>query len=209
MLPKIPDDIYENRCRYCIHFIAGKENREIKPNEVNRNIDNPCVCKVQSIAGYKYQEHNGDYSEFWYVPYDDGECRTFAPNFGYPICRYCEYFAPFNKELEYCKIKPTNRKTALIGRMYDGEFWKYGYMICDKWKMGELGRHKAIEKVAEGRLPQCFDPTTFKLLLPAKENMVAEKWKEIIDNQKSEILRAEAEQREKEKTDDNGQYKIF
>ena len=209
MLPAIPNAIFENRCKYCMHYIEGKENREIKQNETYRNIDNPCVCKIQSIAGYKYQKHNKDWTDFWYVPYDDGECRTFAPNFGYPICNYCEHFAPFNKESEYCRIGPKNRKTVVIGRCYDGEFWKYGFMICDKWKMHEIGRRYALERVAEGKLPQCFDPVTFKLLKPTTENTAAEKWKKIIEKQKIEMLRAEAEQKEKEKTDENGQYKMF
>ena len=209
MLPAIPIDIFENRCKYCMHFIEGIENREIKQNEVYRNIDNPCVCKIQSIAGYKYQEHNKDWTEFWYVPYADGECRTFAPNFGYPICKYCEYFAPFNKESEYCRTEPKNRKTAVIGRCYDAEFWKYAFMVCDKWKMHEIGKKHALERVAKGKLPQCFSPVTFKLLKSTQENKVAEKWKEIIEKQKTEMLRAEAEQKEKEKTDDNGQYKMF
>lgn len=209
MLPKIPDDIFENRCKYCVHFIPGKENREIKQNETYRNIDNPCVCKVQSIAGYKYQEHNKDWTEFWYVPYSDGECRSFAPGFGYPICNFCEYVNQFRDASEYCTKEPINRKTAVIGRNYGTDYWKFAYMVCDKWKMGEIYRHKAIEKVAEGKLPQCFDPSTFKLLSPTKINTVAERWNVLISKHKKEIQKAEQERKEKEKTDENGQYKMF
>ncbi|MEE0839055.1 MAG: hypothetical protein U0L72_00700 [Acutalibacteraceae bacterium] len=208
-LPKIPDDIYENRCRYCMHHIPEKENREIKSKEVYRNLDNPCVCKIQSIAQYKYQEHDKEWRDFWYVPYEDGECRSFTPNYGYPICHNCEYSNQFRRDSEYCTKEPKNRKVAVIGNNYGTEYWKFAYMICDKWKMDSLGRHKALERVAEGKLPQCFDPETYKLLNPTQENKAAERWSRIIKEHKEQAEKAEQERKEKEQTDDNGQYKMF
>ena len=209
MLPKIPDDIYENRCKYCMHHIQGKENREIKNNEVYRSLDNPCVCKIQSIARYKYQEHDKEWQEFWYVPYEDGECRSFTPNFGYPICNYCEYCNQFMPDSEYCTKETKNRKVATIGNNYGAEYWKFAYMICDYWKMKSLWRSDALEKVAKGKLPQCFDPVTYKLLKPAQENKAAQHWQEIIEEYRKQAEKAERERIEKERTDKKGQYKIF
>lgn len=209
MLPKIPDDIYNNRCQYCIHFIEDKENREIQRHEIWRCSDNPCPCKIQSIAQYKHQEHDEDWREFWYVPYDDGECRSFTPLYGYPICYYCEYHNSFMKEQEYCTITPKNRRIAVIGNQYGGEHWQYAYMICDKWKLDSSWRKRALEKVARGRLPAIFDPNTFKLLKPAKENKVAEKWAVIVKEQKEKLQKEAELLAEEKKTDENGQYKLL
>lgn len=209
MLPKIPDDIYNNRCKYCRHFIEGKENREIKDNEVNRNNNNPCVCKIQSIAQYKYQEHDKEWRNFWYIPYDDGECRSFTPNFGYPVCYNCEYENSFMEESAYCTITPKNRKVAVIGNNYGADYWNFAYMICDKWKMALCWRNNALENVARGKLPAAFDPNTFKLLKPAEENAAAEKWTVIVKEQKEKLQKEAELLAEEKKTDENGQYKLI
>ena len=209
ILPKIPDDIYDNRCRYCMHFIEGKVNREMTENESYRNCDNPCACKIHSIAQYKYQEHDKDYRNFWYIPYDDGECRSFTPVYGYPVCHYCEYVNMFMKESEYCSTTPKNRKRAVIGNCYGTEYWNFAYMICDKWKMCSMGRNDALERVARGRLPAVFDPDTYKLLSPAKANKTAEKWAAIINEQKEKLQKKAEILAEEKKTDENGQYKLI
>ncbi len=209
MLPKIPDDIYNNRCKYCRHFIEGKENREIKNNEIWRYNDNPCVCNIQCIAQYKHQEHDDNWREFWYVPYDDGECRSFTPSVGYPICNYCEYYNSFMNEQKYCTITPKNRRIAVIGNQYGGEHWEYAYMICDKWKMDSIWQRNALEYVARGRLPAIFNPNTFKLLKPQEENTAAEKWAIIVKEQKEKIQKLAVAEAEAKKTDENGQYKLL
>lgn len=209
VLPKIPDDIYENRCKYCRHHIIGKENREIKPHEVYLCSNNPCVCNIQSIARYNYQVHDERYERYECVPYADGECRSFTPNMGFPICENCEYGNPFSKDTEYCLGKPKNRKVAVVGMSYGAEYWKYAYMVCDNWKMSIVDRRGALERVAQGKLPPCFDPKTFKLLKPTETNKAAEQWEKIIEVEKERLAQIEAERIEKEKTDENGQYKML
>ena len=33
MMPKIPDDIFEKRCKYCIHYCRDGENRDFEDKE--------------------------------------------------------------------------------------------------------------------------------------------------------------------------------
>ena len=212
-LPSIPDDIFNNRCMFCMFYIKGKENRAIRTNEVYRIVDNPCVCKIQSIALYKYQEHNENWTEVHYEVYKDGECRSFTPNFGYPICRDCGKYNPFcrtdDKEKFGCTTEPVNRRIAVLGNRYGNNRDPYEYMVCDKWVMEKVGRHRAIQRVAEGKLPQCFDPKTYLLLTPTNKNVVAEEWIRITREHEQEKAKREKEAAEKTMIDENGQYKMF
>ena len=206
-LPKIPDDTFENRCRYCLHFVEGKENREIKDSEVYRPLDNPCPCHVQSIARYCYQVKLPD-GRYENLPYSDGECRSFAPVFGYPICRDCEYFNCFMEEREYCtkSIPLENRKIAALGNTYGQERYSRNFYVCDKWKLKGHWKDSAIKSVAEGRLPRAFDPDTLKLLGPVA-GIALEKWQSIENELRKELIK-EAEEKAL-KVDDDGQIKIL
>ena len=212
-LPPIPDDILNNRCKFCKFYIDGKENRKIKHNEVYRYVDNPCVCKIQSIARYKYQVHDEDWRDVHYEVYNDGECRSFTPNFGYPICRDCEKYSPFyhtNDEENFgCRAEPKGRHIAVLGNLYGNARDQYEYMVCEKWVMEPIHRHRAIERAAAGKLPQCFDPNTYRLLTPVGENKAAEEWQRITREYEQEKAKIEKEKEEKLKTDENGQYKLF
>ena len=206
-LPKIPDDIFENRCRCCRHFIVGKENREIKDGEVWRSSGNPSPCQIQAIAGYKFQVKLPD-GRYVYKPYEDGECRSFAPVFGYPICRDCECFNPFMEEREYCtkSVPLEKRNVAALGNTYGHERYSRTFYICDKWKLNPTWKDRAITFVAEGRLPKAFDPDTLKLLKPV-EGIAFQKWQQI-ENEHKKKLAKEAEEKALN-IDDDGQIKII
>lgn len=213
-LPKIPDAIYENRCRYCRFFLKDGENREIKTNEVWQH-NFPGSCKIQGIARYNYQiRNNGDYEK---IPYEDGECRSFTPNYGYPMCEYCEYFNHFHKDA-YCfkEIPFDKRRVVALGNTYGRDVYKAGFMICDKWKLSHTWRNGVLKSIADGNLPKLMDPETFMLLKPKGKNEAAEKWRKIESERREDLKRkAEEEKVRKEKealdrlTDRNGQMKLF
>lgn len=206
-LPKIPDEIFENRCRYCRHFIDGKTNREIEDVEVWRCSDNPCPCHIQGIARYCYQVKLPD-GRYEKLPYSDGECRSFAPVFGYPICRDCEYFNCFMEEREYCinSIPLEKRKMAALGNTYGRKNFSRIFYVCAKWKLKDIWKESAIKLVAEGKLPKSFDPDTLKLLGPVN-GIAFEKWLRIETERRKELAK-EAEEKAL-KVDDDGQIKIF
>lgn len=206
-LPKIPDDIYNNRCRYCRHFQKEYENKEVKRPFSNRAEDQGS-CRIQGVSRYYYQEHNENWTEFTYKVYEDGECRSFAPNFGYPVCESCEHFNHFKTD-NYCYGKPKNRRVAVIGNNYGAEVWNYAYMICDNWKMRMSNRRFVLESVALGRLPAMFDPETFELLKPTEENKAAEEWRKIQEEINKRIEKENYDKEQAEKTDKDGQYKLF
>ncbi len=215
-LPKIPDAIYENRCRYCWHFLKNGENREIQSHEIwLPEYTFPGPCKIQSIAGYKYQVRNNGDCE--YFPYEDGECRSFVPAYGYPMCEYCEHHNHFHEDT-YClkEIPLEQRRVVALGNTYGREVYKVGFMICDNWKLSQFWRKDALEKIADGRLPKLMNPETFMLLKPAEENEAAEKWLKIEAERREELEKEAAEEKarkEKEEldrmTDRNGQMKLF
>lgn len=206
-LPKIPDDIYNNRCRYCHHFQKEYENKEVK-HPFSARAEDQGSCKIQSIAGYCYQEHNDSWTEFTDKVYEDGECRSFTPNFGYPICESCEHFNHFKTD-NYCYGKPKNRRIAVIGNNYGKEAWDYAHMICDNWVMRQSMRGYALEYVALGKLPAAFDPKTYKLLKPTEENRVAEEWRKIQEETQKRIEKENYDKEQAKKTDSEGQYRLF
>lgn len=173
-LPKIPDAIYENRCRYCSFFLKDGENREIKSNEVWRH-NFPGPCKIQGTADYMYSVwKNNEYEEH---VYEDGECRSFTPRYGYPMCEYCEHHNHFHEDT-YClkEIPFEKRRVVALGNTYGRDVYKVGFMICDRWKLSSTFRDTALKHIADGKLPKLMNPETFMLLKPAEENEAAEKW---------------------------------
>jgi hypothetical protein len=215
-LPKIPDEIYENRCRYCGHFLKDGENREIKSHEIWLPESRfPGPCKIQAIAKYKYQIRNNGLYE--YLTYEDGECRSFTPKFGYPMCEYCEHHNHFHEDTYCLKETPFDqRRVVALGNTYGREVYKVGFMICDCWKLRSTVRDTALKYIADGKLPKLMNPETFMLLKPVEENEAAEKWLKIEADRKEELKRkTEEEKARKEKeeldrmTDRKGQLKLF
>lgn len=208
-LPRIPDEIYENRCKYCWHFVKNKENREIKEYEIFLHGDRkPCPCKIQLIAQYRYQIcDNGEYK---YIPYEDGECRSFSPNYGYPMCYSCEHFDRFSKEHSRKKDVPlSKRKRVALGNTYGNESRERGFLICSNWECAKHSRDYALKNAAEGRIPRMFDSKTFKLLSPIEESRAAEEWLEIEKKHIAEINKKAKKEELDKRTDKNGQLSLF
>jgi len=83
---RIPDDVWENRCRYCVHKHAEK-NAAIPMDVVYKQMYAHLVpCRIMTVA------HPND---------KQGECMSFAPRMEtYGICGTCENNNYFHKG--YC-----------------------------------------------------------------------------------------------------------
>ncbi len=205
-LPKIPDDIYEKRCKYCKFFTVGQENRELRSNEVFSN--KPKVCRIQGIARYCYQTREKDGTCIEH-PYEDGECRSFNPNYGYPVCYHCKYYNHFREDGNCCsKNVPMSkrRSPAIVGPSKYNEF---DYLVCDNWTCSTTFQSSAIRLAAEGRLPRVFDSKTFKLLSPIEESRAAAEWLEIEKKHFAETEKKAKEEQLAKRTDENGQLSLF
>lgn len=169
--PSIPDSIYNNRCRYCIHF-TGLPNTtdELSAGQLYSN--RPVTpCNIISIADYCKQKITS-YKPFscTYEVYSD-ECFSFTPNYGYPgICDSCIYSSLFLDKSDYCRLPKeaiADRHPLLIGNNYGQRktgYWAYAYHTCSKWQLNTLWYDSAVKYTAEGKLPRTWDPNTRKLI---------------------------------------------
>ncbi len=190
--PSIPDSIYNNRCRYCMHF-TGLPNTtgELSTGQLlgNRYVT---PCKIISIAEYCDQKVLS-YKPFscTYKVHTD-ECFSFTPNFGYPgICKSCRHFDLFQHKTNYCELPKeeiADRRPLLIGHDYnrrETSSWTYAYHTCSKWQIKDLWYNTAVRDTAEGKLPMTWDPNTRKLICnsepdPKVLDIWAQKHREIV-----------------------------
>lgn len=169
--PSIPDSIYNNRCRYCIHF-TGLPNTvgELSTGQLYGNIP-VTPCRIISIADYCKQKilSYKPFSCTYEVNTD--ECFSFTPNYGYPgICQSCRYFNIWRKKENYCELpknENADRHPMLMGNAYgckNPSYFDYAYHTCSKWQLSHLWYDTAVKLTAEGKLPKTWDPNTRKLI---------------------------------------------
>lgn len=185
--PSIPDSIYNNRCRYCIHF-TGLPNTvgELSTAQMFSNRDTT-PCRIVSIAEYCEQKILS-YKPFscTYEVHTD-ECFSFSPNYGYPgICFSCRYFDIWRDEVNYCELPKdeiADRHPMLIGSNCNRKeitYWTYAYHTCSKWQLSALWYDTAVKNTTEGRLPKTWDPLTKKLLCSSEpDSKVLKEWERI------------------------------
>ena len=200
MLPKIPDEIYNNRCRYCTHFCKEAENRDFKSEECYRyDVKKP--CQIQEIASYKYQVRHDDGTfrgSYEYIVYKDGECRSFAPLLSYPgICRSCAHYNSFFRDFCNKADKKKNYRQAVIGNTYGGEAYESGYFTCDNWVISERAKGYIAQDLPRERVPLIFDPKTYKLLTPLEISEKNAEWAKIQVDLVAKRKTAEEEERRK------------
>lgn len=185
--PSIPDSIYNNRCRYCIHF-TGLPNTEgeLSVGQMYSN-RRTTPCNIISIAEYCDQKILS-YKPFscTYEVHTD-ECFSFTPHFGYPgICRSCRYFDIFDAKGTYCELAANeiaDRHPMLIGHVCnrkETDSWTYEYHTCSKWQLSDWWYDKALKYTAEGKMPKTWDPNTRKLICSTEPNpKVLAAWEQI------------------------------
>lgn len=203
--PRIPDDIYNNRCRYCLHFCAEGENRDFEPREVL----SPRIrssCNILGVSSYGVQRKNETNGEYYYKVYEDGECRSFAPRWTHPgICHSCRHHNTFREDTNYCMLPieaQKNRRIAVILNDYGSDAHRSSGDVCDKWEYRSHIKDRAVDEAAKGLIPAIFDPKTFKLLNCQTMSQAAIEWAKIaeIERRKTEekkridLLKSEPEQ---------------
>lgn len=180
---KIPEDVWEGRCRWCVHRRL-EENKPVDRRLIYNSAyaKDHLSCRIYGLA--KCHE----------IP---GECRSFAPNHIYGICKTCEYNNCFHEG--YCtRDEQPNKRQVYIGHSaynHKADYWQVHEMsTCDEYTPDSGWFETMRRQAAEGKIPRNFDPETMKMIAPHQENQMAEKWKEI-----DRILKEEAERERKQK----------
>lgn len=196
---KIPDDVFDTRCRYCIHGKQGVENVDIPPGWIWSSYhekDRPC-----QIFGI---------SRFNEIP---GECESFNPNYIFGICLTCEHNSCFTPGFCRRRSQPNKRKLyigcgVLAPSTPRPDYWRDHILsTCDAYHVSAYWMDTIRRQAAEGRIPRNFDPETMKPIGKAARNETAEKWAEIDRQQEAEKAAAEAKRLALDP--DGGQLKLF
>lgn len=186
MVPKIPSDIYENRCRYCRHFCQGGENRDYDSRELfSYNVKLP--CRIFGISGHCYQINADGINR----PYEDGECRSFEPNKSFPgICNSCKYFNHFVDG--FCvREKAEDYRYAVRGTTHGNEVYERRFWTCKNWAISDFSKDCYLRDVVDGLAPPILNPRTFKIVAPHKGVEVETHWAELRAEKLAEIERQE------------------
>ena len=171
---KIPDQIFETRCRWCMHGNPDAGNKEIPAWWVfapAHRVD--LSCKVMSVS------RPGRIAE--------GECETFAPHVMFGLCDSCRFNSMFN-EPTYCKLDDRkNYRPVFIGARYGDHRKAYDVhrlCTCDNYKASPYWADIMRRDAAAGKIPRNFDPDTMKPIGEMERNLVAEKWAKMDEEQR-------------------------
>lgn len=158
---RIPDNVWENRCRFCIHGNIDGCQEIPKGWTWQYMHEKDLPCKIIAIS--RPDEMTG-------------ECSSFAPNHIYGICATCKHDNIFFDG--YCSIHDQpNKRQIYTGQGYQqADYWgKHRLSTCDNYTpepfMFDIMRREA----AEGKIPRNFDPETME----ATEELNPTKWASI------------------------------
>lgn len=146
-MSEIPQDVWENRCRWCIHRQA-EENRPVTKQEIWRGRELP--CRIMGIAQCDEV---------------DGECLDFAPNQIYGICKTCEHNNSFHPG--YClRDEQPNKRQVFIGHRaytHKPDYWHvHELSTCDAYSPSVFWIETMRRQALEGKIPRNFNPATMK-----------------------------------------------
>lgn len=192
---KIPDQVFETRCRYCFHGRPEAGNQDIPESWLYQQChrkDLPC-----NIMGISRPART-----------IEGECESFYPNVIFGICAYCAFNSQFI-EPTYCKLdERPNYRPVYLGVTYGAERRAYdvhSLCTCDKYRPDSYWIDHMRRDAAQGRAPQNFDPETMEPIGRIEESKVAaEYWATL-----TRKARAEEEAARRAREEKNGQQIEF
>lgn len=127
---RIPDDVFENRCRYCFHGRPENENVEFIGDKVfSSRFYNKRPCNILGVAQCGKV---------------DGECLSFHPNWIFGLCGTCQWSNMFHDGFCTRPSGPENiRKVYLghggLGGAVDPAYWQdHVLSTCDRYKVQEV-----------------------------------------------------------------------
>ena len=196
---KIPDDVFETRCRYCMHGRSEGGNKDIPEAWIfAQSHRKELSCNIFGICGCDR------------IP---GECMSFSPNHIFGICYTCEHNNSFCAGFCTNEKQPNKRQIFIgnggLGGAAKPEYWKTHVLsTCDAYRPSHNWIDIMRRQAAEGRIPRNFDPETMKPIGPAMNNETAERWA-AIDRKRAEEAAAKEERKQAEKMERAEQLTLF
>lgn len=164
---KIPDDVFESRCRWCIHGRPENENLDVPGERLfSSRYHDRFPCNIQGIC----QSDK--------VP---GECLSFHPNWIFGICGTCAWSNQFHDGFCTLLSGPVNKRAVYLGNTFghDGGYWDHYRSTCDRYKVKESLKDLIMRDVLRGRSPANFDPDTWDPLAQIEGTLAAAQWKKM------------------------------
>ena len=181
---KIPDDVFEKRCKYCIHYTGG-ENADVPASRMFKTKDHAC--------------HIFGISQCDQIP---GECKSFHPNHIFGICYTCQFNNSFHEGFCTRNEQPNKRQIYVgFGGLNREYFGTHCLSTCEAYRPNAYWLDIMQKQAAEGKIPRNFDPETFKPTENTPENEVARKW--------AEIEREQAQKKIEARIPEAGEISIF
>ena len=138
----IPGDVWENRCRFCIHKNA-EENLPVPAWAVHKpQYEDVIPCRIMSISRPNEMP---------------GECMSFAPKISvYGICGTCKHNNIFCDG--FCmKEDHKEQRRVFYGKDYGGDerkrdyYGRHALSVCDDYEPGEYVRRYNNEQADDHR----------------------------------------------------------
>lgn len=179
---KIPDTVFDNRCRYCFHGRPWNENVDVPDGKLfSSSYHDKLACKILSISQCGKVE---------------GECLSFHPNWIFGLCGTCQWSNPFHDG--YCTRPsgPENKRKVYLGNgglggAADPDYWMdHSLSTCDHYKVSTSLKDYIMRDVLQGRSPANFNPDTWEPLEYIEGSLMAKRW---------QIMQEEARKAETEK----------
>ena len=191
---RIPDDVFETRCRFCHHGHPENNNQEIPDERIfSAYWTRRSSCQILGISKPNKVQ---------------GECLSFTPNHIFGICLTCESNNSFHEG--YCRRQERpNYRQVYLGNCYDkGGYWQHTRCTCDAYAPNPYWIDIMQREAADGRIPRNFDPETMKPIGPTVKNETAERWADIDRKRAAEEERKEAK-KQAEKLQEAEQLTLF
>lgn len=162
----IPKEVFENRCRWCVHGRTENGNPGIPREHIfNVRWQDKLPCEILAIAGADK------------VP---GECLSFHQNFIYGICGTCQFSNQFHEGFCTHYKGPKNKRSVFQGLDYTPNgYWQHSRSTCDRYAVNPRLKDWIMKDVLQGKSPANFDPDTWKPLERIEGSPAATQWQKL------------------------------
>lgn len=167
----IPEDVFENRCRWCRQGRTENGNPGIpKKHLFSARWHHTFPCNIMGI------EQSDK------VP---GECLSFSPNYIYGICDTCLHSNMFSEGFCLRCDGPSNKRIVFLGVIHNGDdYWTHTRSTCDHYIVNPKLKDLILKDVLRGKSPANFDPDTWKPLEIIEGSQAAAQWQKLREEQK-------------------------
>lgn len=173
----IPEDVFENRCRWCYHGRTENGNPGIPSERIfSSRWHHTLPCDIMGIERADT------------VP---GECLSFTPNYMYGICATCYFSSMFCEG--FCKrySGPKNKRIVFLGIVHNNDaYWEHTRSTCDCYTVDPGLKDLIMRDVLRGKSPVNFNPDTWEPLERIEGSPAAAQWQK---------LKEEAQRKEEQK----------